>query len=144
MKALDLFCGAGGAGLGLERAGFEVLGLDNWNPAIQTHRKNGLDVLPRDLIAGPLAFGKRGATRGAPDDPVYPSRYVGGDRVGSPAGAYGCTERAFDDVPEDEEDSEQQQRSTVHQIRTVYNDLNTAAYISCYFTQGHMNLDLPG
>ncbi len=60
MKALDLFCGAGGAGLGLERAGFEVLGLDNWNPAIQTHRKNGLAVLPRDLIAHPLAFGRRG------------------------------------------------------------------------------------
>ena len=28
MKALDLFCGAGGAGMGLYRAGFEVVGVD--------------------------------------------------------------------------------------------------------------------
>ena len=28
MKALDLFCGAGGAGMGLHRAGYEVLGVD--------------------------------------------------------------------------------------------------------------------
>lgn len=29
MKALDLFCGAGGASMGLSRAGFEVVGVDN-------------------------------------------------------------------------------------------------------------------
>jgi DNA (cytosine-5)-methyltransferase 1 len=29
MKALDLFCGAGGAAMGLHRAGFEVVGVDN-------------------------------------------------------------------------------------------------------------------
>jgi DNA (cytosine-5)-methyltransferase 1 len=28
MKVLDLFCGAGGAGMGLHRAGFEVVGVD--------------------------------------------------------------------------------------------------------------------
>lgn len=28
MRALDLFCGAGGAGMGLHRAGFEVVGVD--------------------------------------------------------------------------------------------------------------------
>lgn len=28
MKLLDLFCGAGGAGMGYHRAGFEVLGVD--------------------------------------------------------------------------------------------------------------------
>ena len=31
LKALDLFCGAGGASVGLHRAGFEVIGIDN-NP----------------------------------------------------------------------------------------------------------------
>lgn len=29
MKLLDLFCGAGGAGMGYHRAGFEVVGVDN-------------------------------------------------------------------------------------------------------------------
>ena len=34
MRALDLFCGAGGAGIGLRRAGFEVIGVDQaWQPA---------------------------------------------------------------------------------------------------------------
>lgn len=28
MKVLDLFCGAGGAGMGYHRAGFEVVGAD--------------------------------------------------------------------------------------------------------------------
>jgi len=28
VRALDLFCGAGGAGMGLHRAGFEVTGVD--------------------------------------------------------------------------------------------------------------------
>ncbi len=28
-KALDLFCGAGGAAMGLHRAGFDVTGVDN-------------------------------------------------------------------------------------------------------------------
>ena len=28
MKLLDLFCGAGGAGMGYHRAGFEVVGVD--------------------------------------------------------------------------------------------------------------------
>lgn len=29
MKALDLFCGAGGAAMGLHQAGYEVIGVDN-------------------------------------------------------------------------------------------------------------------
>lgn len=36
--AVDLFCGAGGMSLGLERAGFEVvLGVDHYTQAIETH-----------------------------------------------------------------------------------------------------------
>ena len=30
MKLLDLFCGAGGCSMGYHRAGFEVVGVDNW------------------------------------------------------------------------------------------------------------------
>jgi DNA (cytosine-5)-methyltransferase 1 len=30
-RALDLFCGAGGAAMGLHRAGFEVVGVDHVN-----------------------------------------------------------------------------------------------------------------
>lgn len=41
MKAIDLFCGAGGASLGIERAGFELIaGIDKDKTAIDTHRKN--------------------------------------------------------------------------------------------------------
>src|SRR5262249_23798648 len=37
--AVDLFCGAGGLSLGLERAGFNVvLGIDQDQSAIETHR----------------------------------------------------------------------------------------------------------
>lgn len=39
--AIDLFCGAGGTSLGLERAGFQVvLGVDSDRPSIATHRAN--------------------------------------------------------------------------------------------------------
>lgn len=47
--ALDLFCGAGGAGLGLEEAGFRVIGYDAWQPAIDTHKANGRHALLADL-----------------------------------------------------------------------------------------------
>lgn len=49
MNALDLFCGAGGASLGLERAGYKVLGLDKWDIAVQTHRANAMPAQQRDL-----------------------------------------------------------------------------------------------
>lgn len=40
-KALDLFCGTGGLTLGLEAAGFEVVGaVDSWEPAIRSYRAN--------------------------------------------------------------------------------------------------------
>lgn len=41
LRALDLFCGAGGLSLGLEAAGFRVIGaVDSWEPAIRSYRAN--------------------------------------------------------------------------------------------------------
>ncbi len=41
MKAVDLFCGCGGLTLGLEQAGFEVIGgLDNDPVAMRTYKMN--------------------------------------------------------------------------------------------------------
>ena len=49
-RALDLFCGAGGVSVGLERAGFEVVGVDI-NP--QPHHRGGTFV-QADALAYPL------------------------------------------------------------------------------------------
>jgi len=41
MKVVDLFCGAGGLSLGLERAGFEpILGVDNDSTFLETYNEN--------------------------------------------------------------------------------------------------------
>jgi len=65
LRAVDLFCGAGGLSLGLQRAGFEIVGaFDNFDAAVETYRANLGDhivklrldenaTLPAvDLIAG--------------------------------------------------------------------------------------------
>ena len=63
MQALDLFCGAGGASLGLLRAGVDVLGLDAWSKAIDVHR----------IIAGPAEVADLAAVDPAilPDAPLW-------------------------------------------------------------------------
>jgi DNA (cytosine-5)-methyltransferase 1 len=50
-KAIDLFCGAGGASLGIENAGFDLLtAVDHAKQPLQTHEKNlGGETLQRDL-----------------------------------------------------------------------------------------------
>lgn len=41
LTAVDMFCGAGGFTEGFKQQGFEVTAcLDNWGPAVETHRKN--------------------------------------------------------------------------------------------------------
>ncbi|MGC8563174.1 MAG: DNA cytosine methyltransferase, partial [Thermoplasmata archaeon] len=52
LTVIDLFCGAGGFSEGFHQAGFDVvLGVDNWRPACETHRLNGLGVtLNKDLL----------------------------------------------------------------------------------------------
>ncbi|MBT3298240.1 DNA cytosine methyltransferase [archaeon] len=56
-KVIDLFAGCGGFSLGLEKAGFEIIGfIENWKPAIETYRLNhpnakhiGKDIRKIDL-----------------------------------------------------------------------------------------------
>ncbi|MXQ10441.1 DNA cytosine methyltransferase [Microvirga makkahensis] len=41
MRVIELFCGAGGMGLGLTQAGFKIQkAYDNWQPALDVHRAN--------------------------------------------------------------------------------------------------------
>lgn len=41
LVAVDMFCGAGGFTEGFKQSGFEVAAcLDNWSPAVETHRRN--------------------------------------------------------------------------------------------------------
>jgi len=53
MKAIDIFCGAGGATLGMVQAGLDVvLSIDNWNDACQTHKINfpNIEILNKDIM----------------------------------------------------------------------------------------------
>lgn len=49
--ALDLFCGAGGASIGLKAAGYDVLGFDKWADAVATHNHHGIAAEEMDLAA---------------------------------------------------------------------------------------------
>lgn len=52
LTVIDFFCGAGGFSEGFRQQGFEVvLGIDRWEPAIQTFNHNfGLDCKPKNIL----------------------------------------------------------------------------------------------
>jgi DNA (cytosine-5)-methyltransferase 1 len=53
-NVLSLFCGAGGASLGFQNAGYDVvLGVDTDRDAVETYRENVGDVVQRDLSQTP-------------------------------------------------------------------------------------------
>jgi DNA (cytosine-5)-methyltransferase 1 len=54
--AYDLFCGAGGASLGLQQAGYDVLGFDNWELAVESHIANGFPAEVTDLVHKDWSF----------------------------------------------------------------------------------------
>lgn len=47
--AVVLFAGAGGSSIGLHDAGFLPLGYEFWQPAVDTHRANGMTCYLHDL-----------------------------------------------------------------------------------------------
>lgn len=49
MKATVLFAGAGGSSVGLHDAGYDVTGYEYWQPAVDTHRANGMPCELHDL-----------------------------------------------------------------------------------------------
>lgn len=53
--AVDLFGGAGGATLALERCGYRTASYDVWEPAVAAHHANLLRAIGRDLISNPLS-----------------------------------------------------------------------------------------
>lgn len=59
MLAYDLFCGAGGASLGLKAAGLDVHGFELWPLACETHRRNVGPCLEVDLNDVPWEMFKR-------------------------------------------------------------------------------------
>jgi DNA (cytosine-5)-methyltransferase 1 len=41
LSAIDLFCGAGGMSLGLQRSGYDIIGaIDSWKPATDSYKRN--------------------------------------------------------------------------------------------------------
>lgn len=65
MRVLDLFCNAGGAGMGYRRAGFEVFGVDlhrHKNYPFAFHRGDAIAVLEALLRGDKVSFTRRDGT----------------------------------------------------------------------------------
>lgn len=55
MTCVDVFCGAGGLSLGLEWAGWDIISsVDNNEAALNTYKKNRLDIKTNDVIKADL------------------------------------------------------------------------------------------
>ena len=52
-QAVVLFCGAGGATLGIHDAGYDTVGIDWWEPACRTHAAAGYPTIRADLNGYP-------------------------------------------------------------------------------------------
>lgn len=80
----DLFCGAGGFSEGFRQAGYKVLwGIDNWQPAVDTHRKNHpeIDVRCEDILkVAPSSLPKVDILIGSPPCTFFSLSNRGGNR----------------------------------------------------------------
>lgn len=54
--ALVLFAGAGGSSVGIRDAGYTTVGVDNWSPALESHKAADLETIDADLIGAPLGW----------------------------------------------------------------------------------------
>jgi DNA (cytosine-5)-methyltransferase 1 len=60
---LDLFCGAGGASLGMHRAGLDPIGVEKWLPAARAHAAAGFPTIVANLDSYPWPAHLRGQVR---------------------------------------------------------------------------------
>lgn len=73
-RLLDLFCGAGGAGMGYHRAGFEVVGVDikrQPNYPFEAIVADALEVLSREMVCGVWRLADFDAIHASPPCQAY-------------------------------------------------------------------------
>ena len=89
LRAVDLFCGAGGLSLGLEQAGLTVeLGVDSWDLAVETYRANfnhpclqsNVSGLHSDDLLALLPAGELDLVAGGPPCQGFSIQRIGADQ----------------------------------------------------------------